>query len=167
METNVVRHLKTPAAATERRAVLRVLRHWRAACRDREFPSRRDIDPTEIAADWKYCFIVDIPDSGGVPSFAYVGEALQIPVWEGRSGARVTDCPPGTILAVATNYIDKMLESRLPLSHSGSAMHGGQVVLFRSVLLPLSDDERRIDGVLGTANFRRVEPSRLIIIDED
>lgn len=167
METNVVRRLEVPAAITERRAVLRVLRHWRAACGSRDFPSRRNIDPTEIASDWKNCFIVDVPGSDGVPSFAYIGEALQIPAWQGRCGARVTDCPPGTVLAVATNYIDKMLENRLPVSHSGSAMHGGHVVLFRSVLLPLSDDGCRIDGVLGTANFRRVERSRLVIIDED
>jgi hypothetical protein len=152
---------------TERRAVLRVLQHWRKICGKREFPCREGIDPVAIASDWKNCFIVDLFGKRGVPSFGYIGQALRIAPWGDGLGARVTDCPPGTILSVATNYIDKVVENRLPVSHSGSAMHDGHAVLFRSILLPLSGDGARIDAILGTANFRRVEQSRMVIVDED
>jgi hypothetical protein len=167
METKVFRRVEAPAVMTERRAVLRVLQHWRKIGGKRDFPSRADIDPVAIASDWKNCFIVDLFGSRGVPSFGYIGQALRIPAWGDGLGARITDCPPGTVLAVATNYIDKVIENRLPVSHSGSAMHGGHAVLFRSILLPLSADGARIDALLGTANFRRVEQDRLVIIDED
>ena len=167
MEGKPTRSIEAPAAVTERRAVLRVLQHWRKACGTRDFPSRGDIDPAAIASDWRSSFIVDLFGSQGVPSFGYIGDALQIAPWGDGVGARLTDCPPGTILAIAINYIDKVLESRLPVSHSGSAMHDGYPVLFRSILLPLSADGARIDAILGTANFRRVESSRLMIVDDD
>jgi hypothetical protein len=167
MEGKATRNSEAPVAVAERRAVLRVLQHWRRACGARDFPARQDIDPAAIASDWRSSFIVDLFGRNGVPSFGYIGDALQIAPWGDGVGARVTDCPPGTILAIATNYMGNVIESRLPVSHSGSALHDGHVVLFRSILLPLSADGARIDAILGTANFRRVEPSRLVIVDED
>ena len=167
MKKNVIRRFEASAVMTERRAVLRILQHWRRVCGKRDFPSRADLDPAAIASDWTNCFIVDLFGNRDVPTFSYIGEALQIAAWGDGLGARLTDCPPGTILAIAINYIDKVLESRLPVSHSGSAMHDGYPVLFRSILLPLSADGARIDAILGTANFRRVEPSRLMIVDDD
>lgn len=167
METDGVRHVAAPASLTERRAVLRVLQHWRSICGKRACPSREDIDPLAIASDWKNCFLVELFGIRGVPTFSYIGQALRIAAWGDGVGARVTDCPPGTILAIATNYLDKAIGNRLPVSHNGSAMHDGHAVLFRSILLPLSTDGARIDAILGTANFRRVEQSRLMIVDED
>jgi hypothetical protein len=167
MQTNVIRHLEAPAAATERRAVRRVLQHWRTICGRHEFPSRDDIDPAEIAADWRSCFIVDLAGRRDVPVFLYVGVALRIAALGDAVSARITQCPPGTVLAIATNDIDQVIESRLPVSRNGAAMHEGEAVLFRSILLPLSADGTQIDAVLGAANFRRVERSRLVIIDED
>ena len=38
----------------------------------------------------------------------------------------------------------------------GVGTHVGTAVLYRSILLPLSEDGRRIDGVLGAANCREV-----------
>jgi hypothetical protein len=167
MESNVIRRIGAPGVTTERRAVLRVLQHWRTLCGQHEFPARGDIDPAEIAADWNSCFIVDLVGRRDIPVFGYVGHALRIAALGDAVGARITDCPPGTILSIATNHIDQVIESRLPVSHSGTAMHQGNIVLFRSILLPLSADGANIDAILGAANYRCVEQSRLVIIDED
>jgi hypothetical protein len=164
--TSILRRIEAPSVVTERRAVVRVLQHWRMAARSRPLPSRNDIDPVAIAADWRNCFLIDLFGHGGA-SFTYVGPALRIPAWGEAVGCRVTDCPPGTILFVASNYIDKVVESRLPVTHSGAAMHAGFPVLFRSILLPLSDNGTHVTALLGSANYRRVDHNRLQIIDED
>jgi hypothetical protein len=166
MQTTALGRAEAPDAVTERRAVLRVLQHWRAAAGDRPFPARDDIDPEAIVGDWQNCFIVDLCGHRG-PCFRYVGAMVRIAAWGDGIGCRVTDCPPGTILAVATSYIKNVLASRQPVTHSGSALHAGYPVLFRSILLPLSDGGSEITSLLGTANYRRVEENRLEIIDDD
>jgi hypothetical protein len=167
MEISIVRRIEAPSVNSERRAVLRVLRYWRTICGERDFPGREEIDPAGIAFDWKNCFMVELSGRGGVPSFLHIGEALRIPAWGDGRGARVTDCPPGTVLSLASGYIEKVLESRAPVSQSGSAVHIGRPVLFRSILLPLSSDGARIDALLGTANFRRVDQNRMVVVEAD
>jgi hypothetical protein len=167
MEISIVRRVEAPSVPSERRAVLRVLQHWRTIRGERDFPAREDIDPAAIAFDWKNCFVVDLLGRRGVPSFAYIGETLRIPAWGDGVDARVTDCPPGTVLSVATGELEKVVAGRVPVTQSGSAVHIGRPVLFRSILMPLSSDGERIDALLGTANFRRVDQNRLVVVEAD
>ena len=166
METRSMRRSERPASVAERRAALRVLQHWRLVSGSRPFPSRGDIDPVAIAADWKNCFILDLTDRADGPRFLYLGPALRGAGWNDRVGRRLSDCPPGTILSLATSHANRVLETRLPVSHGGSATHDGHPVLFRSILLPLSEDGEAIDALLGSATFRRLEQSRRITVED-
>ena len=58
----------------------------------------------------------------------------------------------------ATDYVGLVLQKRVPVSRGG-ALHetDGTERLYRSILLPMSDDGTTISGLLGAANCREVQ----------
>jgi hypothetical protein len=138
----------------ERRLVLRVLSRWQEACGDeRDRPARGDLDPEQFGDDWASCFILDLPESGE-PVFLYAGAAFAGPGWSEAAGRRISECPEGTLLRAATSFIPRVLARGIPMSNGGPGENFGKRILFRSILLPLSEDGTRIDALLGAANYR-------------
>jgi len=67
---------------------------------------------------------------------------------------RASNCRLGSFLKLATDFFPRVLEKRIPVSIGGEATSDGRPVLFRAILLPLSNDGARIDALLGAANCR-------------
>ena len=138
----------------ERRLVLRVLSQWEARRGTRLFLPRSEAGPQVFGEDWPSCFILDLA-SHGDPGFAYIGAALRRD-HDGADWRRLSQCPEGTLLRHATDFLRQVVERRIPVSVGGAGRHGGQDILFRAILLPLSDDGTAIDFLLGAANCRAV-----------
>ncbi len=134
---------------------MRVLGHWRDAARPSGLPRRSDIDPNAIGADWQSCLMIEIDPVYERSRFLFVGEALRTPhvTLEGRT---IAQCEKNTILYSATEYIARVINRRVPISVGGTSTHRGVPILFRSVLMPLSEDGNTIDALLGAANFREI-----------
>jgi hypothetical protein len=143
----------TPRPEQERRLVLRVLSQWQQACGDRDRPAVADIDGALFGDDWANCFIVGLPEDGE-PVFLYVGDVFAGPGWADIAGRRVAECPEGTLLRAAASFIPGVLARGIPMSHGGPGFNFDRPILFRSILLPLSEDGVRIDALLGAANYR-------------
>jgi hypothetical protein len=63
------------------------------------------------------------------------------------------------LAAKAVEYFGEVLEKGTPISRGGEfTKDNGTLVLYRSILLPMSDDGETISGLLGGANCREVEP---------
>lgn len=141
----------------ERRFVLRLLAHWRNLCGDRRYPSFADLDPAEIPDMWRNCFMLEIAGNDAVPIFRAMGEDLSA-----RSGGPLIDRPmvdaqEDTLIGVAISYISEVLEKSVPVSRGGEFIRpDGIKVLYRSILLPMSDDGETISGILGAANCRDI-----------
>ena len=72
----------------------------------------------------------------------------------------LSEVPVDTLLGQATLYWRKVVEKRVPISIGGEFRHrDGRLILYRSIILPLSADERQIDHLLGAANYRAVVSS--------
>jgi hypothetical protein len=63
-------------------------------------------------------------------------------------------CPGDSLAEVLLSHLPHVLAERRCLIIEGRAMLRGSGVLYRSALLPLSEDGVAIDHVLGAANYR-------------
>jgi hypothetical protein len=142
----------------ERRLVLRLLAHWRTLCEERKYPSFADLDPDEIPDIWPFSFVLEILDDREEPVFRAVGDELAAYTDFLLTDRRVSEAPDHTLPGVAISYVDEMLEKRVPISRGGEFLKAdGTKVLYRSILLPMSDDGETISGVLGAANCREID----------
>lgn len=141
----------------ERRLVLRLLSHWRELCGEREFPSFAELDPARIAEIWPDCFVLDTLGNVDDPIFRAFGTAIVESDGMNFIDKRVSEVPEKTLVAAAVAYRDDVLKKGVPISRGGEFFKpGGIRVLYRSVLLPMSDDGEVISGLLGAANSREV-----------
>jgi hypothetical protein len=145
----------------EKRLVLRVLAQWREMRDDRRFPSIDDVKAEAFVSDWPHCFLVELPADGSTPRFLYVGAQLEEEIGRPMAGLPITDCPPDTLLAAALAPHAEAVSRAVPLSVGGEMASRAGPILYRSIVLPLSGDDERIDHLLGAAN------SRLVVKDGD
>lgn len=137
----------------ERRLVLRLLAFWDDQRGDREYPSVHDIDPQAIGDDWPHCHVMALAEPLSDSRFQHVGPTLLSGDIDGQAltfGQRGEE----NLLHHATAYIDRVLKKGVPVSIGGEADLPIGTVLFRSILMPLSEDGSTIDHVFGGANYR-------------
>lgn len=138
----------------ERRLVLRLLHYWRDLCGDRDLPESGAVDGAAIGDMWPYCFIIGL--SGDEPAFTYFGD------WHGSfygadmTGRPLADLTRGTLAERATNYYETVVERGVPITYGGELEEPvGRNLLYRSILMPMSDDGGdTVDALLGGANCR-------------
>ena len=141
----------------ERRLVLRLLGHWRALCGERKLPAVSDIDPTAIPDLWPHSFLLDIDRNEGRHVVRALGDELDSSSGDTLAGKLVADISEDTLPGKALTYLDEVLRKGVPISRGGEFFKpDGTRVLYRSVLLPVGDNESSISCILGAANCREV-----------
>lgn len=146
---------------SERRLVLRLLAYWREVCRDRQWPSPNDFYPAAIPDLWEYCFLIDLSSiaTGGEPMFSYVGSYHRRMLDRDLVGTAVSQAGQDTLLAHASSSLPDVVKRAVPITFGGQfADNSGCNVLFRSILLPLSADDKTVSAILGSANCRQTPP---------
>ncbi len=143
----------------ERRLVLRLMAYWDDLRGERGFPPVREIEPATVGDDWPHCVVIEVGEPLAASAFVHIGAALDPQLPEGEKRA-LESLPADSLLYHATAYLDRVLKKRVPMSLGGKAMVAGNSVLYRSILLPLSNDGRKIDHVLGAANCRVIADDR-------
>ncbi len=142
-----------PAILKERRLTRRVQKTWQQ-CANGRLPSWQDITALDFGEDWNFCFTVDLCLSDGFPYFIYLGESLSrlaVVYLPDRAHREMTpvDLAAAKMDEAALNrapvYFDEIL--RLP---------DRRKIVFRSVLLPLSEDGETVTHVFGAANGRGI-----------
>ena len=131
----------------ERRLVGRVLRHWTEMVHGRGFPRLNEIDPWMLGEDWANCLLIAVQSPVELSHFVAVGENLALAL-----------CPKDTLAGVLQSHLPRVLSARRCLTLDGGATLRGAPILFRSALLPLSEDGVAIDHVLGAVNHRPLRP---------
>ena len=141
----------------ERRLVLRLMAHWRMLCDDREYPSFFDLDLYTIPDIWENCLVIEIFEDGDEPRFRAVGDALAAQLEFSLIDEPISVAPDKSLPGVAISFLDEVLEKGVPISRGDEYFKDdGTKVLYRSILLPMSDDGETISGILGAANCREV-----------
>ncbi len=143
----------------ERRLVLRLLSYWRDLLKNEQdtrlFPSFADIDPTAIHDIWQHCFALDLFGHESGPVFRAVGSEFSNYFDGTLANLPVSELKPDTLTALSSGYFTEVLEKNAPISRGGQiGGPDGTNLLYRSILLPMSDDGETISGFLGAANCR-------------
>ncbi len=141
----------------ERRLVLRLLSHWRTLGGERVFPSFAELEPVRIPDMWDNCLVLDVAGYQDNPVFRSIGSDLMAYAGMDLVNRHVTDAPQNTLVAVSVSYAAEVLRKGVPISRGGEFFKpDGVRVLYRSILLPMSDDGKTVSGLLGAANCREV-----------
>ena len=139
----------------ERRLTSRVHAVWKKLA-GTGLPRRSQIDSADFGLDWANCLMVDVDQVPQRSRFAYVGIALRDPTWPTFDRQCISECLEGSLLELVTRHISRVAVTRNPVSFGGSAIHDEVSILYRTVLLPLSETGERVDGVLGAIAFREI-----------
>ena len=133
----------------ERRAILRIHEVWQRFAAH-GLPSRSDLDAREFGADWSNCVIVPIAMNSGKP--VDVSEKD----FDADSPRQRLAC---TLLPLAKRQIARVLATSQAIGYGGTASHEGTDILYRIVLLPLSEDGVHVDALLVGLTHREIPPA--------
>jgi len=135
--------------------VLQLLHQWREAGGGERFPKLNEIDRAALGDIWDDCYVLDVDGDADDARFTTIGKAISDSCEEDFSSRRVSDVPTNTLLHQSASQATRVLQKAVPISMGGKFENAaGQTVLFRSILLPLSDDSEVIRKLLGAANSR-------------
>jgi len=146
---------------SERRLVLRLLDYWRNVTDQRRWPSPGDFYPAVIPDLWQFCFLVDLTGAAGGEgrTFSYIGDFHREMYDMDLTGVPLAKADPNILLSRAASYIDDVVARAVPVTYGGQFTdRRGYDVLYRSILLPLSNDNETISAVLGAANCQETAP---------
>ena len=141
---------------SERRVVGRMLSRWDDLRGDRDFPSRADLERGGTGELNSNYFLIAVHDSefddeviGSGPAFR---DALRIdPV-----GKRVVDIMPSSI-EKGLSFCRTAARLKKPIADVGSFTNAhGEEILYRSIMLLLSDDQQNINYMLGAFSYKQV-----------
>jgi hypothetical protein len=138
-----------------RRMVHRLLAHWRDAQGEDGFPSLDAILERDLGGILPSIFVLRVSADAGEAAFERVGESFAGEVSSDLTGKPVSAVPKGTLLEQAVGIYDEVLARKVPITRGGEFTHfQGGTVLYRSIILPLSEGEDTIDFLLGAANSK-------------
>lgn len=140
----------------ERRMVHRLLVHWRDAREDGALPTLDAVLKRDLGDIGPSIFVLRVVDGESEPAFERVGDAFAGEMPPDLTGRPVSAVPAGTLLAQAVGRYRMVLSKKVPMTTSGEFRHAqGGTVLYRSILLPVSEGRGTIDFLLGAANCRK------------
>lgn len=141
----------------ERRLVMRVLKRWRELARERDMPALADITGEAMPDLWPNCFVLGIEAGTTALSFRHVGATFIDDGVSGLVGQPPSAVPPETLLGQAVKACPIVMRKLVPNSVGGSFTHrSGRLTLYRAIVLPLAQDGRQLEALLGAVNGRSV-----------
>jgi hypothetical protein len=143
------------SGSEDRRLVSRLLHRVTGGWAGRFLPHLNDVDPWLIGDDWANCALISVRQPHAQSVFTVVGDKL-LPAGTVLIHEPIAKCPAKTLLGVILPYFGQAVDVRACLILEGATDHLDRPILYRSLLLPLSDDNKKIDAVLIAANFRDV-----------
>jgi hypothetical protein len=122
-----------------------VLRRWKEIAESGRFPLRDEVDPWLQREDGANCLLIGVESPIELSHFVVVGVNLAVAL-----------CSTDTLAGLLLSRSPRVASARRGLMIEGGATLRGVGILYRSVLLPLSNNGVAIDHVLGATNYRPV-----------
>jgi hypothetical protein len=155
-----------PVSVDDRRLTNRVLAKWTVITAGQRMPRRAEITPEAFGDDWRYCSLIALDPTVIRSRLAYVGEIMQVPDRKSGTDQILNDYAEGTLLRLAAAKIPAMIAKRGPITFGGTGAHDGKAMLYRAILLPMSEDNNNIDHVLSAINYRDISAAQEMSLDE-
>ena len=123
----------------------------RASC---HLPRLNDVDPWLVGEDWSSCALVRIRKPLDQSVFIVVNDKLLPNPAVILDRDPISHCSPTALLGVVLFFLAEAVEERAAIMVEGGATHIDAPILFRALLVPLSEDNHTVEAVLITSNFR-------------
>jgi hypothetical protein len=145
------------AFGRERRMHARAYDYWVSLLNGRRMPCVRDMDQRKMAGFADRSVLVDLPEQGGAPVIAYLGEELRAECDIVAANPTIDDVAPGTLLAELLRRFSDIVVHEAPVGFEAEfAGRDDTRLLHRGILLPFSDDAGRLSAVYGVMSWKQV-----------
>jgi hypothetical protein len=127
-------------------------RYWLDRRRDRRMPARRDLQPQDVPALLPHIFLVDVLPEGY--RFRLVGTHIAEHVGVNATGKTLEEAASGDFYQRARRDFDAVAQG--PAIHylaSELYWRNRDWMMYRRLLLPLSDDGRQVNMLLGAGAY--------------
>ena len=140
----------------ERRLTDRMIAKWSAITEGTRMPRSSEIVPDAFGDDWKRCTLIALDPVLWRSRLVFVGETLRNRDRTRGTPQILNDYNEGSLMRLTAARIPAVIVKRCPIVFGGAAPHGAKTMLYRAILLPVSEDNDRVDHVLGAINFRDI-----------
>jgi hypothetical protein len=145
----------------DRRLTDRVLLRWTAITGDKRLPRYAEITPAVFGDDWRSCALIKLAPELTASQLLHLGDEVPIP--EGTTGSKVLgDFAEDSLVRQAADIIPAVIAMPAPITDGGAREAGANLILYRSVVLPISEDNRVVDHVLLAISYRDVALSEAV-----
>ena len=144
----------------ERRLTGRALLYWWTLKGDGPLPrhSALPLDGADALGGeglWPNFFTVALPEGTDDSTFVYCGSALSEVSGRDCANQRPAQCLPPALWDKLRYVFEAARESMKPLTASGRLeTPEGEMALYRSIILPMSEDGHTVDHILGAISFK-------------
>jgi hypothetical protein len=140
----------------ERRISATAVQYWRELAAPRRYPSRTQVTNGSAPTLWDNFFIIKVGPDAAEHVFEFCGAALREALGSDPTGKVVGDVLPREIVGRALYFQKAACDLMAPIDEAGRFTRptDSVEVLYRAVLLPLSDDQREANYLLGAFSFR-------------
>jgi hypothetical protein len=140
----------------ERRAAMRAVQWWRELAAPRHLPSFADV--VERGADelWPHLFGLEIGADAAASRFVFANAHPREAIGRDPSGLTMAEAWPAEAQERALFLHEAACDLMGPIDESGRWSQAGDSIVYRCVLLPFSDDQRRVSHLVGAFSYRRL-----------
>lgn len=119
-------------------------------------PRRSQIDPRSFGSDWSNCFMIDLSPEVSQSRFGYVGNALKDLTSANMERVTLSELPKDILVNTIIPLIPRVVSDKMPVSFAGLTQHDDKNILYRTILMPLSEGGDQVDGIVAGAMYREV-----------
>ncbi len=141
---------------SERRANNRTLEYWKRLAGERRFPTREQITAESAGDLWDHLFIVQITPDPTQYRFVFAGSVLAAALGGDPTDQTLAKVLPGGLGTRTLFFLQAAVGLKGPVTDDVGTWTraDGSEILYRSILLPLSQDDQTVDYLLGSFSFR-------------
>lgn len=130
--------------------------YWHSKCVEGRLPARIDIDPTEIPRVLPHISLVERDAESGRMRYRLVGSSLVESVGRDPTGRYLDEVYPDFNASPSKSYREQVFDMGKPSHRIGrpSLRFTKDFYSIERLYLPLAEDGRRVDMVMGVLIFR-------------
>ncbi len=141
----------------ERRVSCQALAYWTNLQNGRRLPRLEDVDFADAPEFNENLFIMTAGNGGAKYVIQACGLVITAACDGDPNGIDVLDAFPIPLNENAQDCCSSAIVARQPMIDAGTIVGEDRSFIYRMIMMPLGDDEHRVDHVLGAFSFRELE----------
>jgi hypothetical protein len=139
-----------------RRLTDRILANWIGITEEKRLPRPAEITRGVFGSDWSRCALIKLDPVPAKSRLVYLGEDVPSTQEAMTEPEILADMVEDALLRRVAEKIPAVISKPGPITLGGACVIGAEIRLYRSILLPVSEDGVIIDHVLVAISYRDV-----------